>query len=77
MVDLVAAAMGGGAPERAALEEVRAGLDVKLARDEHGSARISFAVPPRELLARAFRGLAQVLEGSRSQDPRGDQAGRG
>lgn len=48
--------------------ELRDKLDVKIARDERGEHRVSFALPPRETLATLLRGVASLLSSGPADD---------
>ena len=68
--DLVGEIAGGHGAGRheAALEELRATLDVKVVPEEHGKRRLSIAIPSREALSGLMRGLARLLAGESGDD---------
>ncbi len=52
----------------AAVEELRATLDLKFVAEEDGKRRLSFAMPSREALSALVRGLGRLLVGERADD---------
>ncbi|MBX3226597.1 MAG: DEAD/DEAH box helicase [Labilithrix sp.] len=65
--ELTGAPSGAGAD--ALLADVRKGFDVKVTPDEHGTPRLSIAMPSREDLGRLFQGVARLLLGGTPPPP--------
>jgi hypothetical protein len=60
----VAGGRDGATRDEPLLTDLRGKLDVKLVTDERGERRVSFALPPRELVAGLLRKVAGLLSSS-------------
>jgi superfamily II DNA/RNA helicase len=73
--DLLGEMVGSRAAQKhEAVDALRETLDVRVALDERGKRRLSFAVPPRETLAALMRGLAGLLVGEKGNERSGTPA---